>query len=50
MGETVFSMVPSSDKTNLVNSAVETKNVSVPRILKVAGIYGANASGKSNLV
>jgi AAA15 family ATPase/GTPase len=50
MGETVFSMVPSSDKTNLVNSAVETKNTSVPRILKVAGIYGANASGKSNVV
>ncbi len=50
MDEGVFSLVPTADKTNLVKNTAETKNTSVPRILKVAGIYGANASGKSNLV
>jgi len=50
MDESVFSLVPAADKTNLVNNTAETMNTSVPRILKVAGIYGANASGKSNLV
>lgn len=48
--ETVFSMVASSDSLRLVNNTMETENSSVPRILKVAGTYGANASGKSNVV
>ena len=48
--ETVFSMVASNDKEHLANNTVETGNSSVPRILKVTCTYGANASGKSNLV
>ena len=48
--ETVFSMVASSDREHLTNNTVETMNSSVPRILKVSGTYGANASGKSNLI
>jgi AAA15 family ATPase/GTPase len=50
MDDNVFSMVASADKTALLNNTVETRNTAVPRILKVAGIYGANASGKSNVV
>lgn len=48
--ETVFSMVASSDKEHLSTNTVETGNSSVPRILKVSCAYGANASGKSNLI
>ncbi|MBX9572168.1 MAG: ATP-binding protein [Candidatus Obscuribacterales bacterium] len=48
--ETAFSMVASSDKEHLTSNTVETSNSSVPRILKVSCTYGANASGKSNLI
>lgn len=48
--EAVLKMAASSDKTNEGNSAAKTGHRSVPRLLRSAGIYGANASGKSNLV
>ncbi len=44
-----ISFVASSDNTNQ-NSIVETNNKSIPRLLKAAVIYGANAGGKSNLI
>lgn len=50
MDDNVFSLVAASDKTSLLKNTVETQNTTVPRLLKVAGIYGANASGKSNVV
>lgn len=49
-GEAVLSMVASPDKelaeTNLVSTGIKA----TPRVLRSAGIYGANASGKSNLI
>jgi uncharacterized protein len=48
--QAVLSLVASGDKTNEEISVKETGNNSVPRLLRAAGIYGANASGKSNLV
>lgn len=48
--EAVLNLVASSDKTSESENVVQTGNKSVPRVLRSAGIYGANASGKSNLV
>lgn len=48
--EAVLNLVASSDKTSEAENVVATGIKSVPRILRSAGIYGANASGKSNLV
>lgn len=48
--EQVFSMVASSDKTLLDTHAVETGLKAAPHLLKSAVVYGANASGKSNLI
>lgn len=49
--QTVFSMEASGSKGKADNVAiVETKNGKKFRLLKSAVIYGANASGKSNLI
>lgn len=48
--DAAITMVASIDKTNSETSLIETKHRSIPRLLRAAGIYGANASGKSNLV
>ena len=49
--EAVLSLVASSrDKTNEETTVMATGNKSVPRLLRAAAIYGANAGGKSNLV
>jgi uncharacterized protein len=49
-GEAVLSMSATPDKalaeTNLIPTTIKT----TPRLLRSAGIYGANASGKSNLI
>ncbi len=49
-GENRLSLLASSDKDLEGSNVVATKNTSVPRVLRAAGIYGANASGKSNLI
>ncbi len=49
-GENRLSLLASSDKDLESTNVVATKNTSVPRVLRAAGIYGANASGKSNLI
>ena len=48
--EQVFSLVASNDKVQLETHALQTKLNAVPYVLKTAVIYGANASGKSNLI
>ncbi|WP_457938284.1 AAA family ATPase [Mesorhizobium sp. 10J20-29] len=48
--EVVLNLLASRDDTNEKTSIETTGNKSVPRILRAAGIYGANAGGKSNLV
>lgn len=48
--EAVLNLVASRDRTNEKSNVRETGNKSVPRVLRTAGIYGANAGGKSNLV
>ena len=48
--ETVLSMVASSDKDSLPNNVIEPEGNFKHRLLKSAVIYGANASGKSNLI
>jgi uncharacterized protein len=48
--ESVLSMSASTDKATATQNVADTGNRSVPRLLKSAGIYGANASGKSNFV
>jgi len=48
--EQVLSMVASSDKTLLDRHALATGLNAAPHVLKSAVIYGANASGKSNLI
>lgn len=45
-----LSFVASKDKTFLDTHTIETKVSSVPRVLRTVGIYGANGSGKSNLL
>lgn len=48
--ESIVSMVASGD-TNLIDTnTVETGLPSIPRVLRSAVVYGANASGKSNLL
>ncbi len=48
--ECSVSMVASSDKQLLETNTGATGNKSIPRIVRTAVIYGANASGKSNLL
>lgn len=48
--EQLLSMVASKDKTMLETNAVGTGLSAVPHVLKSSVIYGANASGKSNLI
>ena len=48
--EQTLSLVASTDKTLRDTHAVDTGLKTVPHILKSAVIYGANASGKSNLI
>lgn len=48
--EQVFSLVASKDKTLQDTHTVGTGLKAAPRVLRSAAIYGANASGKSNLI
>lgn len=48
--EQVFSLVASTDKTLLDTHALDTGLRAAPHLLKSAVVYGANASGKSNLI
>ncbi len=48
--EQVFSLVASTDKTLLDTHALDTGMKAAPHLLKSAVVYGANASGKSNLI
>lgn len=48
--EQVLSLVASIDKTLLDSHALNTNLKAVPHLLKSAVVYGANASGKSNLI
>jgi len=48
--EQVFSMVASKDKDLLDTHATATGLKAAPHVLHTAAIYGANASGKSNLI
>ncbi len=45
-----LSLVASKDKTFLDTHTLETKVSAVPRLLRTVGVYGANGSGKSNLL
>lgn len=49
-GEQVLSLVASKDKTLADTHTLATGLTAVPQMLKSAAIYGANASGKSNLI
>ncbi|MDR1462687.1 MAG: ATP-binding protein [Azoarcus sp.] len=48
--EQVLSLVASKDKTLAETHTLATGLTAVPGLLKSAAIYGANASGKSNLI
>jgi uncharacterized protein len=48
--EQVFSLVASTDQTLLDTHALGTGLKAAPHVLKSAVVYGANASGKSNLI
>ncbi len=48
--EQVLSLVASTDKTLLDTRALDTGLKASPHLLKSAVVYGANASGKSNLI
>ncbi len=48
--EQVFSLVASTDKTLLDTHSLDTGMKAAPHLLKSAVVYGANASGKSNLI
>ncbi|MEY4268775.1 MAG: hypothetical protein RIS90_3310 [Pseudomonadota bacterium] len=48
--EQVLSLVASTDKTLLDTHAQATGLTAAPHVLKCAVVYGANASGKSNLI
>ena len=48
--EAVLNLAASRDKTNEEISVKATGNRAVPRLLRAAAIYGANAGGKSNLI
>jgi AAA15 family ATPase/GTPase len=48
--ETILSMVASTDKTFKETNVQEARIRSLPGILLTAGIYGANAAGKTNII
>lgn len=48
--EQVLSLVASTDKTLLATHALTTGLKAAPHLLKSAVVFGANASGKSNLI
>lgn len=48
--EQTLSLVASKDKTLLGNNTLETGIKAAPHLLRSAVVYGANASGKSNLI
>lgn len=48
--EQTLSLVSSSDHSHLETHTVETGARSVPRLNRASVVYGANASGKSNLI
>ncbi len=48
--EQVLSLVASPDKTLRTTNTLETHIKAAPALLRSAAIYGANASGKSNLI
>ena len=48
--ECVFSMVASKDKTLLEENTAPTEMFGERRLLRTAVVYGANASGKTNLI
>ena len=48
--EQVLSMVANDEPNLLDSNTIETGIESVPRLVRSAAIYGANASGKSNLI
>ena len=48
--EQVLSLVASKDKTHMDTHTVSTGLKAAPSVLRSAAIYGANASGKSNLI
>ena len=48
--EQVLSLVASNDKTLIDSHALMTGLNAVPALLRSAVVYGANASGKSNLI
>jgi AAA15 family ATPase/GTPase len=48
--EQVLSLVASTDKTLLDTHALDTGLKAAPHLLKSTVVYGANASGKSNLI
>lgn len=50
LDEQVLSLVASTDKTLLDSHALTTGLKVAPHLLKTAVVYGANASGKSNLI
>jgi AAA15 family ATPase/GTPase len=48
--ECTLSMVASSDKTLAQTNLLQTEIKGLPNVVRAAAIYGANASGKSNVV
>ena len=48
--ECTLSLVASNDQTLAATNIIETGVKSLPSVVRTAAIYGANASGKSNLV
>ena len=48
--EQVLSLVASTDKTLLNTHTLATGLKAAPNLLKSTVVYGANASGKSNLI
>ncbi len=48
--EQTLSMVSSTDRLHLATHTIETGVRSVPRLNRAGVVYGANASGKSNLI
>jgi uncharacterized protein len=49
-GEAALSMVATADKALAQTNLIPTMIKATPRLLRSVGIYGANASGKSNLI
>jgi hypothetical protein len=49
-GEAVFSMVAGKDQHLIEENTAETGIRALPRAVRSAAVYGANASGKSNLL